>query len=231
MAEYTKNGHRSRLRDKCIHSGFKHLSERDKLELLLFYAIPRIDTKPIAHALLDQFKTIGSILDAPAHELTKIDGIGPNAALLLKLIPELIHDYSKSKVSEISFAKSEDICNFFINEYISEINEVFKAAYLDDKLRLIECVDIAEGYADSVEINIRKLIEYTYKYNSLNIIISHNHPNSDANPSNKDIKMTNEMYKILKPLGINLLDHIIVSGNNAISLKNIGAFTMFTKGL
>lgn len=230
MAEYTKNGHRSRLRDKCIHSGFKHLSERDKLELLLFYAIPRIDTKPIAHALLDQFKTIGSILDAPVHELTKIDGIGPNAALLLKLIPELIYDYSKSKVSEKSFTKPEDICNFFVNEYVYEINEVVKVAYLDDRLKLIECVSIAEGKPDSVTINLRKLIEYTYKYNSSNIIIAHNHPNGDTTPSNKDLKITNEIYRILKPIDIELLDHIIVAKNRAVSLKSIGAFTMYTKG-
>ncbi len=224
MAEYSKNGHRSRLRDRCLEAGFESFTERDKLELLLFYALPRIDTKPIAHDLLDRFKNIAGVLDASMEQLTEIRGIGENSAVLIKLIPEIIKEYTEHKNLNQPLDTTEAVCNYFRTKFSGETEENIRVACLDDKLRLIECRIIAKGVSNAVYLDIRNLVKFTYTCNSENIIIAHNHPNGDTIPSDEDIKMTADLFKKLKSIGINLLDHVIVAGGQAASLRSIGAF-------
>lgn len=226
MSEYSYKHHRERMRQKYLASGLNGFSDRDKLEFLLFYAIPVKDTKPIAHDLLEKFKTLGGVFDASIDELVKVKGVGTNTAILIKFIPELVKDYAVSSNINEALDTSEAVCNFFKKLYVNELNEVLKVACLDDRLRLVCCENLMEGNPGSVRVDIRKLVSFTYAHNSENIIIAHNHPNGEPIPSDDDIRMTAELYKILKPLGIVLLDHIIVAKGRALSLKECGALSM-----
>lgn len=219
-------GHRERMRNKFLKTEFESFEDHEIIEFLLFYAIPRVNTNPIAHRLIKEFKTFGKVCNADLSELVKIEGLGEKGALFLKAIPKIANAYilSANKIQNLSDEKA--ITTYFKNRYIGVISEKVIIACLDDRLNLIADTVIADGEPESVSISVRKIAEFAFKHNCSNVIISHNHPNSHAIPSDEDLKATTELYKILRPIGVNLLDHIIVGNNgDVISLKNSGAFS------
>ena len=213
MADNVHKGHRERVRKKFIKTGFTGFADHEKLELLLFYSRPRIDTNAIAHNLIDKFKTIGGVFDADFDMLKEVDGVDEATAVLLK-------------ISLTSMGNYKTACEYFKNQFLGENVEKVRIACVDDKLRLVDCAVISEGTPGTVAVNIRKIVEFTYKNKCESIIIAHNHPNGDLIPSDEDIKATSDLFRTLKPVGIMLLDHIIVAGGQAISLKESGAFTL-----
>lgn len=222
MAENIHKDHRQRVRKKFMKSKFTGFADHEKLELLLYYAIPMKDTNPIAHRLLNKFKTIGGVFDASIEQLMEVEGIGENAAIFIKLIPEISKEYSLSKYMYVKLDTVEAVCKFFCSQFTGEANEKIKVAAVDDKLRLKCCEELAEGTTNSVCIDIKKLLLFAQKNNSENIIIAHNHPNGDHIPSNDDISLTRELHKNLKIIGINLIDHVVVAKGQATSLKSVG---------
>lgn len=218
--------HRKRTRQKFMKSGFAGFADHEKLEFLLYYARPRVDTNVMAHELLKKFRNLGGVFDASIDQLTDVDGVGEISAILIKIIPEMTKEYVNIKSKLTVMEDSKAVCEFFKTEFIGERNEKIKIACVDDKLRLIACEVISEGTASSAVVDIKKLISITYKYNCESIIMAHNHPNGDLMPSNEDVTITKDIYRFLKPIGIKLLDHIIVAGGQAVSLKELGAFTL-----
>ena len=186
MADNVHKGHRERVRKKFIKTGFTGFADHEKLELLLFYSRPRIDTNAIAHNLIDKFKTIGGVFDADFDMLKEVDGVDEATAVLLKMIPALSKEYVNSKISLTSMGNYKTACEYFKNQFLGENVEKVRIACVDDKLRLVDCAVI----------------------------------------SDEDIKATSDLFRTLKPVGIMLLDHIIVAGGQAISLKESGAFTL-----
>ena len=226
MAENLHKGHRERVRRKFIESGFNGFDKHEILELLLFYSRPRVNTNEIAHRLLDKFKTITAVCDADIDELKEISGIDESSAVLLKMIPLLSKEYLSGVGKNCVLREYSVVCDFFTTQFIGEREEKIRIACLDDKLRLIKCSVISDGVPGKVPVNIRKIVEFAFKNKSENIILAHNHPNGDAIPSDDDLRATSALYSALKPIGINLLDHIIVAGDDAISLKESGAFSL-----
>ncbi len=226
MAENLHKGHRERVRRKFIELGFDGFDKHEILELLLFYSRPRVDTNEIAHRLLDKFKTITAVCDADIDELKEVNGIDESSAVLLKMIPLLTKEYLSGVGRNCVLREYRTVCDFFTKQFIGEREEKIRIACLDDKLRLIKCSIISDGVPGNVPVNIRKIVEFAFKNKSENIILAHNHPNGDAIPSDDDLRATSALYNTLKPIGINLLDHIIVAGDDAISLKESGAFSL-----
>ncbi len=226
MSDNVHKGRRERTRQKFLKSGFTGFADHEKLELLLFYAISVKDVNPLAHNLLTKFQTISGVFDASVEQLMQVDGIGENTAILIKLIPELSKEYFLSKNTRAALDSFDAVCDFFKTQFIGLENEVIKVACLDDNLRLIACEDIGEGTPGSVYIDIRKLVKFTYFHNSENIIIAHNHPNGEAVPSNDDLKTTADIFKKLKAVGIELVDHIVVAKGQATSIQQVGGFSM-----
>lgn len=226
MAENIHKGHRERMRKKFIQSGFDGFTNHEILELLLFYSRPRIDTNVIAHRLIDKYHSISAVCDADIDDLKEVEGIDESSAVLLKMIPLLAREYMTSDSKRLSMKSFSAVCDYFKAQYLGETVEKIRVACLDDKLRLVAGKIIAEGAPGGVEVNIRRIVEFTYKNKCENVILAHNHPNGDIIPSDDDIKSTALIHNTLKPVGINLLDHIIVAGSQAISLKESGAFSL-----
>lgn len=226
MAENIHKGHRERVRKKFIKTGFAGFADHEKLELLLFYSRPRIDTNTIAHNLMDKFKTIDGVFDADIDMLQEVEGINEATAVLIKMIPALSKEYFSSKSHLIPMGSYQTVCEYFKNQFLGENVEKVRIACVDDRLRLVDCEVISEGTPGTVAVNIRKIVEFTYKHKCESIIMAHNHPNGDIIPSDEDIKATADIFRTLKPVGITLLDHIIVAGGQAISLKESGAFSL-----
>lgn len=224
------DGHRDRVRQKFLESQFNSFQEHEILEMLLFYAIPRKNTNEIAHSLIDKFGSLANVFDADINLLQEVDGISQNSAILLKMIPPLLKRYvnsenSKNTFKKLSFKSIDTILDFCIKQYIGTTTELLKAIYLDNNCDLISCIDICTmNNTNMITINATKIIERADKYNSNKVILVHNHPRGNLNPSQDDISSTKRLYRTFKELSINLIDHIIVCDNKAISMVDNGLF-------
>lgn len=220
-------GHRQRLKENFRKSGLDSFQAHNILELLLFYAVPRQDTNLLAHELIEKFGSVSGVLNAPYDELIKIKGLGENGATLFRLIPELLSLYTIEENSTKTMDNANTVCNYFHGCYIGVKTEQLRVCCLDDKLNVISNTIIEDGGVNAVSINVRKIVEATFRSNASLIILAHNHPNGEALPSDADIKVTRQLHGILESVGIKLLDHIIVGKKNAISMKNNGYFNIF----
>lgn len=220
-------GHRQRVKSQFLENGISSLLPHQILEILLFYALPRGDTNIIAHRLLERFETISGVFDAPVEELVKIKGVSENVATLIKFIPQLLSAYSIDSIKNKPLTELSTIAEYFVSCYLGVRTEQLRVCCLDDNLNVILCNVIQDGGVSTVPVNVRKIVETTYKANSSLIILAHNHPNGIAIPSDVDIKVTRQLKQTLSAVGINLLDHVIVSSNNAVSMKYAGYFNTF----
>ena len=211
--------HRARMRERFFKED-SALQDHEILELLLYYSIPRGDTNPIAHRLIDTFGSLPGVLDASPEALMKVEGIGERSAALLKLIAPICKIYMERKSGDRrKLLTLGDAGNYMLTKFIGERNEVIYAAALDNQYRLLGCRCIGKGAVNAAAINTRKIMEFAMQVNAAGIIMAHNHPGGTALPSRADLATTDHVKAALELVGIKLLDHIIVAGNDYISLK------------
>ncbi len=222
------SGHRERLKARFSETGLMGFSPHEALELLLFYAIPRQDTNPAAHMLLDKFGSIAGVFDASVPSLKEVDGIGDSAACLLKLIPHMARLYEESKNSiGLILTESETIAQYIIPKFIGRNNESILVICLDQKGKLLSSKFLSEGSIDRVNVNIREIAKYALEVQASNIILAHNHTYGLALPSNADIIATEAVVKALRPLSVSVYDHYIVAQNDCVSMRDSGIFSSF----
>ena len=224
-------GHRQRMRREMIEqNSFDQMGDHRILEVLLFYGIPRKDTNPIAHELLNKFGSLTGVMDAEFEELKAVKGMTENAATLIKTIMPIARRYNfgKFKVGH-NFKNIDEIGHFLIAKYIGRKNEVFAITSLDTKARLLGFDIIGEGTPDTVEISLRDIAQTVIKRNASCVIISHNHVDAFALPSISDIEMTVSIQRMLAGLGTNLLDDIIIAGDDYISMKQTEKYSEIFK--
>lgn len=218
------DGHRKRVVHRYLESGIDGMEPHQILELVLFYAIPRRDTNEIAHRLLKEFGSVSGVVDAPTDDLLKVEGIGENAAALLKLIPELTRYYYTELHTEICLNTAQKAGEYLIPRFIGWRDEVVYLVCLDAKCRAISCTLIYRGSVNSSEVNLRKAAAVALKYNASNVILAHNHPGGVALPSREDIQTTQRVREALRVIGVGLVDHIIVADDDFVSLRETTDF-------
>lgn len=205
-------GHRERLKKQFLLNGLDGFTEFQILEILLFYAIPRRDTNPIAHALIDRFGSLSNVLDAPMAKLVKEGGLTENAATFLKLVKEAGRccesDRSKKKKMLGSLSEcGEYLKPFFINQK----NEVVYLLSLDAKLKVLGCRQVGEGSVNYASVPIRRCVEIALEDGASTVVLAHNHPSGLAIPSDDDIHATRRLAAALSAVEIILADHIVVA--------------------
>ena len=222
------DGHRERLRTNFIEHNLDSFNELNSLELLLFYAVPRRDTNELAHRLLARFGSLHGVFDASFYELTEVEGVGENTAALIKLVPEIMR---KSRVSETAnirqLTTSAAAGKYLVPRFLYQEVELLLLVCLDSQKRVIACVEISRGVVNSVDANVRKIVETALKYRACSVILSHNHPDGVALPSREDDGMTHLIGKGLASVGITLVDHIIVAGESYSSYADSGMMQMY----
>ena len=213
-------GHRKRLRKRFLTGGRRALADYELLELLLTYVIPRKDTKPIAKALLRRYRSLNSVLEQPADKLELIEGIGPQSSTFLKLIHSCIGRYLEFKVESAKRISSpEEVAHFLRVELGGKQRECLMVLYLSDSNRLLYHSIITEGTVNRTPLYPREILRQSITYNATGLIIVHNHPDGQPVPSDRDLEMTAKLEEVAAPLGIKLLDHMIVTGHQAYSIK------------
>ena len=217
------DGHRARKKQQFRDHGLDAFADHEALELLLFYAIPRVDTNPIAHRLIERFGSLDGVLAAPAEELERVEGVGGNAATLLSLIVPLVR---RSRVSSgrraTILSSAEQIGAYFCDCFFGVRDERLYEACLDAKGKLLQCCKVADGSVDAVNLNMRVIVENALKCGASAVVLSHNHPSGVALPSPDDNTTTLLVYDALRTVGVELIDHIIVADDDFVSLRDNG---------
>lgn len=226
MAMGIHDGHREKMRQRYLKGGLEGFADHEALELLLYYAIPRRDTNPIAHALMERYGSLSAVLTAPVEDLCKVEGIGESAAILLRLAPQL---YQKARLSD---AEQETVLNsvdrvgtYLLQRFIGERREVVYQLCLDRKGKLLACKRLGEGGVASADLDIRKLMENAILTSASAVILAHNHPSGVALASKEDYAATTRVREALATIGVTLVDHIIVADGDYVSLKDSGFFS------
>lgn len=214
-------GHRERMKELFLKTGLDSFSPHAVLELLLYYAIPRKDTNPVAHELIRRFGSLAGVFDAPIEELQKVDGIGKSAAVFLKMIPQLCRAYEESlDHGRRMICDYDEAGRLFVKKSIGRQNEVVMLMLLDSRERILFCDTIVEGSATAVNIYIKTVVRLAVRYNAVYAILAHNHPSGECLPSKQDLDTTRWVYEALETVEVRLIDHIIVGGNDYVSMAN-----------
>ncbi|MFZ2445569.1 MAG: DNA repair protein RadC [Syntrophobacteraceae bacterium] len=207
-------GHRQRLRERFQRSGLSGFHDHEVLELLLTYAIPRRDVKPIAKALLNEFgNNLATVFDAPVAALRRVSGVGEHAALLLSLVPRLLDSYQSSRwTRQEIFSSTQSAVDYLTTLLGTERNEIFCILALDSQNRLIAVEQIQKGSVNRTAVFPRLVVESSLKHRATAVILAHNHPGGGPQPSAADRQLTLRLKKILGDLDIVVHDHIIIAG-------------------
>lgn len=222
------DGHRDRLRERFLENGLDGFNDLNALELLLFYAIPRKDTNPIAHALLDKFGSLSAVLNASQQELTEVPGVGSSAAALIRLVPQMVKKSRVSKAKEIRFIRSaSDAAAFLLPRFYGEQDELLLMLCLDSKHAVICCNEMGRGVVNAVDTSVRRVVETALKCKACSVIIAHNHPSGVALPSREDDFFTKQLYSSLRIIGIRLEDHLIFADEDYVSLADSGVMGLY----
>ena len=217
------DGHRERMRRQLRTSGMDSLSDVQVLEVLLYYAAPRGDTNPAAHALLNRFGTLDGVFSAPEAELKKIDGVGDAAAQLIRLVPQVARRCLMSRSAQIEILDTTSKCGQYLLPYFhGEHEEVVYLLCLDAKCKALDCVLIHRGGVNVASIAVRKVVKAALDANATSVVLSHNHPSGLALPSPEDRQTTLVLKSALEAVGIVLADHIIVADDDFVSLRDDG---------
>ena len=222
------DGHRDRLRDGFLKHGLEHMNDINALELLLFYAIPRRDTNELAHRLIEHFGSLDEVFAASEQELCEVEGVGRNTAALILLVPQIFKKAEVSKTREMTVIRnSRDAGAYLKPRFLLERDEVLLMICLDSKRCVISCCEMGRGIVNTVDANVRRMVEYALKVKAASAIIAHNHPNGFAAPSREDDAFTKALYQALHVVGIPLEDHILVADGTCISFADSGLMQLF----
>ncbi len=217
------SGHRERLRARFLKGGAEAMPDYELLELALFAAIPRRDTKPLAKALLKRFGSFAEVIAAPRERLLEIPGVGDSVANQLKIVEAAAHRLAKTKVmgrpALSSWAALLDYCTAAMAR--SE-KEEFRVLFLDRKNHLIADEVQNRGTVDHTPVYPREIIKRALELGASSIILVHNHPSGDPTPSKADIAMTREIAGAAKALSIAVHDHLVIGRGGHASFKTLG---------
>ena len=213
------------MRRRFAQTGLSGFADHEALELLLFYAIPRRDTNPLAHRLLERYGSLEGVFTAPAEDLEKVEGMGGSAALLLRLVPLLAEKSRERTDGPVILNSTERAGEYLLRRFDGKKNELVYELCLDRKGKLLACKRLGEGGVSYADLDIRKLVENALLTSASAVILAHNHPSGVALPSPEDYATTDRAKQALDTVGIPLTDHIIVADQDFVSFADSGYLT------
>lgn len=215
--------HRQRMYSRYLNSGIESFAPHEILEFLLYYPIARKDVNPIAHDLLAHFGSLSGVLDAHADDLTKVKGMTQRASIFLNMLPNVMRVYMGEKAASGRLLNhSKIVADYAQSLFLGRTREFFFLLCLDSKCRLIQAVQLNEGGVTSMNVIPRNVVEVALRYNSSQVIFSHNHPSGSLEPSQEDYIFTRRLAVAMATIDIPVLDHVIVNEKSAYSFANKG---------
>lgn len=216
-------GHRARLRARLLGAGGEALADHEIVEYLLALARPRIDTKPIAKALLREFGGLGPLLEADPETLARFPETGETSVAAIKLVKAAIQRTLYGEIAERPILGSwQGLLDYLRADMAFRLNECVHVLHLDSRNRLIRDELMSEGSIDQSAIYVREVVRRALDLGSAAVIIAHNHPSGDPTPSRQDIAITRDVANALKSVGIALHDHVIIGHEGHVSFRTKG---------
>ena len=217
------HGHRERLRERLAGGGLQSSPDYEVLEAYLFRAIPVIDVKPLAKALIERFGSLSAVLSASIPELKGVPGVGDAAALDIKLVHELAQRIGREGVGKRAVISSWTALLAYVRVALRhEAREQFRVLFLDKKNQLIVDEVMNHGTVDHAPVYPREVVRRALELSASAVILVHNHPSGDPTPSRADIDMTKQVKEAGRHLGIEVHDHLVVGREAVASLKSLG---------
>ena len=213
-------GHRQRMHERVQKYGLESLAEHEALEYLLYFTNAQKNTNPIAHALLEKFGDFAGVLEASEEDLCTVDGIGPASARLLHLLPQVAACYHRSRTKDRRRLKTvEQLGEYVMARYRGAQKEQVLLICMNRQRRITYTAWINRGGEDRVELPVREAIGQALRVRAESAVLCHNHPGGNALPSRQDLEATAELARGMATVGIELLDHIIVTDTEYTSLR------------
>ena len=217
------HGHRARMRDKLLTRGPDALADYELLEMLLYFAMPKSDTKPLAKALISRFASFAGVLAAPQQALLETRGLGPHSVAAIKLVQAAAIRMSRAEVMERPVLGNWDRLIDYLHAVMArEKIEQFRVLFLDAKNRLIADEAQARGTVNHTPVYPREVVKRALELHATALILVHNHPSGDPTPSRADLEMTREIRQAAAVLSITLHDHLIVGNGRFLSFRQEG---------
>lgn len=217
------SGHRRRMRRKLLDKGAETLSELELLEMLLYAGNTRGDTKPLAKQLMRTFGSLSAILRSPTDQLSKHHGMGDASVAALKLVEAAALHLSHTDIDNRHVLTSwSEVQHYCVTRLAHEPIEHFMMLCLDNRNRLIGEARLSRGTIDQTPVYVREVINAALRHHAKAVILVHNHPSGETEPSRADIEMTAELRAALKLVTVTLHDHLIIAGREVVSFKSLG---------
>ncbi len=217
------SGHRERLKQRFLNSGLDDFTDAQVLELLLFYAIPQRDTNPLPHRLLEHFRTLSQVPEAPIVDLKQVPGISDHSATLLSLVTQLGRYYQVDCAQRTQCLTTLDACGAYLVPYFfGRCNETVFLLCLDAKCKVLCCREVGQGSVNSASVSVRRIVETALRANATTVVMAHNHPSGVALPSGEDVQTTRRVAAALAAVEVHLADHVIVADGDYVSLVQSG---------
>ena len=216
-------GHRRRLRDRLLTAGPDSVADHELLELVLFLALPRRDTKPIARALLARFGSFANAISSPVTELRSVEGLGEAGAAALKTVQAAAVRLVRAEVATRPVLSNWGRLTDYLTAAMARDRiEQVRVLYLDVKNRLIADEAQARGTVNHTPVYPREVVKRALELHASALILVHNHPSGDPAPSVEDIAMTREIKRAAQALGVTLHDHVVVGNGRTLSFRAEG---------
>jgi DNA repair protein RadC len=215
-------GHRERLRERFRKGGADALGEYELLELILFRAMPRRDVKPLAKSLIARFGSFAEVVSARPERLREIEGLGEAAIVELKIIEAAAKRLAKSAIERrLTLSSSSAVVDYCRTVMAFLDHEEFRVLFLDKKNCLIADEVQGVGTIDHAPVYPREIMRRALELSACAIILVHNHPSGDPQPSADDIHLTHQIIAVGKPLKVAVHDHLIIGKHGHVSLKGL----------
>jgi DNA repair protein RadC len=223
FASIGPQGHRARMRERVLAHGAASLADYELLEMLLFFAFKKGDTKPLAKSLINRHGSFANLLAAPALALLETPSLGPHSVTALKLVQEAAHRLARAEVMDKPVLSNWDRLMAYLTTMLArEKIEQFRILFLDPRNRLIADEAQARGTVNHTPVYPREVVKRALELHATAIILVHNHPSGDPTPSRADIEMTAEIKEACGVLGVVLHDHVIIGNGAWLSFRKDG---------
>ena len=224
MADKPKHrhtGHRERMKTEFRARGLEGWPDHRVLELLLFYTIPQGDVNDLAHELVERFGSLAGVLDASVEELKKVKGVGDHTAVFLRMLPAVLGRYQGARTRLSAIINSPEEAYAWLEPYFfGARNEMVYVLCMDGKRQVLGVRKVAEGSIEMAEVNTRRIAEEAIGLRAAQIYVAHNHVSNLAIPSQADWLTTDTLRGALRPIGIELIDHLVFVDGDMVSLKD-----------
>jgi DNA repair protein RadC len=218
--------HRNRMKNIFLETGFAGFSDVQKLEFLLFFAIPQKDVNPIAHALLDEFGSVAKVLGADFSDLIKVPGVGAHTALLIKTCRAFVAECNAKDVVLEKIGGTTAAKEYCYSKMRHLEVEEFMVVCLSDDNSIICSKSISTGTTNKVNVMISDIMKMAFAKKASKIVFAHNHPSGSTVFSDEDLRMTHNIIVSCLLNDIDPVDHVLVTRTDAISLAESGRFAM-----